>query len=139
MGNAIWLFTALPKWFLSAVLSPFSAGALTLIPAVGTVCLAIGIALAVRLRAKSLWVFVLPALISQAFVAVAGFFRGALVASAAEPILVTFLVVQLVLSLYLIYPHRKTWLPATLLAAFSISYAWHALFIASMAFTDSWL
>ena len=139
MGNAIWLFTALPKWFLSSVLSPFSAGALTLIPAIGTVCLAIGIVLAVRLRAKALWSFVVPALISQAFVAVAGFFRGAFDSSTAEPILGTFLAIQLVLSLYLVYRQRKTWLPATLLAAFSISYAFHAWFIATMAFTDNWL
>ncbi|MGD8977680.1 MAG: hypothetical protein PVG91_08750, partial [Gammaproteobacteria bacterium] len=77
MGNAIWLFTALPKWFVSSMLSPLGAGALTLVPAVGTVCLAIGMVLAVQHRAKALWAFAVPALISQVFVAVAGFFRGA--------------------------------------------------------------
>lgn len=102
MGNAIWLFTALPTWFLSAVLSPFSAGAISLVPAMGAICLAIGIVLAVQRRAKALWVFIIPAVISQVFVAIAGFFRGAFISSSAAPILITFLVVQLLLSIFLV-------------------------------------
>lgn len=39
MGNAIWLFFALPEWYFSTILQPFSAGPLTVIPALGIVSL----------------------------------------------------------------------------------------------------
>ena len=139
MGNAFWLFTALPKWFFSSVLSPFGAGALTLIPAIGTVCLVLGVVLAIRLRIGALWTFAIPALISQVFVAMAGYFRGAFTNSSAGPILTGFLTIQMALSFYLVYRQRKQWPPASLLAVFNIAYALYAWFIATMAFTDQWL
>ncbi len=139
MGNAFWLFFALPKWFFSSILAPFSAGALTLIPVAGIVCLIIGIVLAVRLRAKSLWVFAFPALASQALVTIAGFMRGAFANSSSVLVLFAFLAIQLGLSSYLVYRFREARLPAILLAVFSLSYAFYASFIAGMAFTDDWL
>ncbi len=98
MGNAVWLFLALPQWFFSSILMPFGAGALTIIPALGVVCFGIAATLGVRLRAKKLWI-----------------------------------------SAFLVYRLREVWLPAILLAAFSMSYASWAWFVAQMAFTDMWL
>lgn len=42
MGNAIWLFFALPDWYFSSILAPFSAGVLSTIPAAGIICLLVG-------------------------------------------------------------------------------------------------
>lgn len=139
MDSAIWLFASLPEWFLSSIASPLSAGGLTLIPAVGTVCLALGVILAIKHRAKALWIFVVPAVMSQGLVAIAGLFRGALDRSSTELILMSFLVGQLALVLFLLYRQRRSWLPAALLSAFNLSYAFFAWFIATMAFTDQWL
>ena len=140
MSDGIWLFTELPQWFLfSAVIPPGILGALGPISAIGTVCAIIGIVLAALRRAKSLWVFVIPALISQAYVAFAGLLRGAFESYAVGPPLFPFLIFQLVLALYLIYRLREALLPATLLAAFSISYALFASFMADMAFTNNWI
>ena len=139
MTDAIVLSIQLPMWMLSSIASPFSMGAFTLIPAVGGVCLAFGLTVAVRRRLGALWTFVIPPLISHAFVAAAGLYRGALDTAAAENVLDVFLMLQLAMCLYLVYRHRTSWVPAALLAAFSLSYAFCAVPIVSMTLTDTWL
>ena len=79
MGGAIWLSRALPDWFFSSILSPFQAGALSSIPSAGTICLTIGLVLAIfGRRQPRLFAFALPVLATQAFVAVAGASLGQL-------------------------------------------------------------
>lgn len=140
MGSAIWLFRALPDWFFSSILSPFQAGMLTSIPSAGTVCLAIGLALAVFGRRQPwLAAFAVPVLATQAFVAIAGALRGQLTVESATVTVYAFLAVQLVLAGVLVYRTGGARIAASFLALFSLSYAWFAGFIATMAFTDRWL
>ena len=139
MGNALWLILALPEWFFPSVLMPFAAGPLTLIPALGTVCLAIGIGLGVMKHKPALWLFLIPALFCEALVGIAGLFRGELRGSASEWALVAFLIFQLALCGYLVWRVRGARTAAVPLALFSLTYAMYAAFIASMAFSDSWM
>ena len=138
MTDAIVLLIQLPMWMLSSIASPFSMGVFTLIPAVGGVCLAIGLTLAVRRRLGALWTFVTPPLVSHAFVVATGLYEPALEPAAAENVLGVFLLLQLGICLYLVHRHRTSWVPAALLAAFSLSYAFCAVPIASMTLTDTW-
>lgn len=138
MGNALWLFVALAKWYFPSVLAPFSAGPLTLIPAIGVVCLAIGVVLGIRARVPALLFFGLLALISHAYVALAGFLRGTMDDSS-SPIFLVFLLLQVVLAGYLVYRIKGARLPAIFLAIFTSTYAFFASFIAAMSFSDTWL
>jgi hypothetical protein len=138
MGNALWFFMALAQWYFPCVLAPFSAGPLTLIPAVGVVCLAIGAILGMRARAPSLLFFGVLALISHAYVALAGFLRGTMHDSN-SPMFLVFLLLQVVLAGYLVYRVKGARLPAIFLAIFTSTYAFFASFIAAMSFSDTWL
>ena len=77
MDNAVWLFLAVPAWYSSAIISPFGAGPLTEIPALGIASLAVGIVLGILSRKTSLLIFLLLPAASQILVVVAGLLRGA--------------------------------------------------------------
>jgi hypothetical protein len=133
LNNAIWLFGALPKWFFPCILSPFSAGLLTAIPAGGVICLGIGSIVGVVKRQWRLLIFLLPTALSQIYVAVAGWFRGKPKGGAS---LLVFLVLQLVFIVYLVYRSKGARPAAIALALFCIAYALFAAFIAGMAFAN---
>ena len=76
MGSAIWLFFALPDWYFSSILAPFSAGVLSMIPAAGIICFLIGGVWGAAKRRLGLLLFLLLPLLSQALVSVAGYMRG---------------------------------------------------------------
>lgn len=140
MGNAIWLFTALPGWFFPSILSPLQAGPLSLIPSAGIACLLIGLVLAILGRRQPrLFAFVIPVLLTQGFVALAGFLRGQLTNDTATAVIYGFFAVQLVLAGILVYRAGGARIAAAFLALFALSYAWFAGFIAGMAFTNQWL
>jgi hypothetical protein len=139
MGNAEWLFLALPEWFFSALLSPLGAGPLSAIPAAGAVALIVGIVLGVLKREARLLSFAGPFVASQIFVAVSGLMRGRLMNDPAGQFVLAFLLVQLVGCCVLIYWIKGSRLAATSLTAFSVSYALFTAFVATMAFTDSWV
>ena len=139
MGNAVWLILALPNWFFSTIIHPFSAGPLTLVPTIGVICFCSGVILGIRNREKSLLAFILPVLLSEMLVAAAGFMRGALRGSASNPVVYGFLILQLLIAVYLVFRLRGSRVAATLLAVFSILYALFAVFIAGMSFNDTWL
>ncbi len=139
MGDAVWLFFGLPRWFFWNLVDPFGVGPLSIVPFVGILCLAAGVILGVRNRARFLWHFGWPVLASHAFVAVAGFLRGALEASQVQIVVVSFLVVILGWSLFLVYKARGSRIAALLLAVFSLSYAAYASFVSVMSFTDNWM
>ena len=139
MGNAVWLTLALPQWYFPALLAPFAAGPLTLIPASGALALLAGGGMAVvRRRREPLW-FLVPAVASHVLVAVAGLMRGRLDQDASNPVLIAFLVAQLVLCGFLIWRLRRARVEAALLTVFAMTYALFAAFIASMSFNDVWL
>jgi hypothetical protein len=139
VGNAIWLILALPKWFFPAVLAPLAAGPLTLIPATGTACLVVGIVLGAIKRKVSLFLFLIPAMLSELLVGVAGFFRGRMQGSPTDWLLGAFLILQVLLCGYLVWRARGARAAAAPLAIFCVSYATFAAFVAAMAFNDTWL
>jgi hypothetical protein len=140
LGNATWLFTALPDWFFSSILSPSQAGPLSLIPSAGIVCLVVGLALTIPARGRSrLLAVLIPVLLTQAFVALAGFMRGQLATGPATTVIYAFFAVQLILAGILVYRAGGGRIAASFLALFSLSYAWFAGFIAGMSFTNQWL
>jgi hypothetical protein len=114
-------------------------GLLTAIPALGTVCLMLGIGLALVRGRRSLLLFLIPLIASEAFVALAGMMRGDFRGETANPILLGFLAAQLIVSAWIVYRCRAALPAALLLAIFSISYALFAAFVAAMSFSDDWL
>jgi hypothetical protein len=139
MGNALWLFQALPEWYFSAVVHPLSAGLLSAVPALGTVLLAVGLALGLVARKSRLLLFLIPFALSQFFVAAAGVLRGQLPGTSSTLPQLLFITVQIVLVGYLIYCVAGARGAAVALAAFSLSYAFFASFIAAMSFSNVWL
>ena len=142
MGNAIWLLRVLPDWFLTTVADPFSAGALSLVPAVGTVSLAVGLIIAVIQRHRGLLLFLLPFLFSECLVALAGIMRGQVSSDGAtilQVALLAFLAIQVGICGYLTYRLKGARWAGTALSIFSIAYAAFSMFVATMSFTDTWL
>ena len=142
MGNAIWLLTALPSWYLEGAAHPLSAGALTLIPAIGLFALLLGAVLGVAARRRELLWFLLLFGLSEVLVGLAGLMRGQVRPSASDglaAILYAFLGLQLSVSVYLLYRIRGARLATAALGIFSVTYAAYAIFIAGMSFTDTWL
>lgn len=139
MENAVSLTLALPQWYFPAILAPFAAGPLTLIPAAGVLALLVGAGMAaVRRRREALW-FLVPAVADHVLVAVAGVMRGDLRDDVSNPVLIAFLVAQLVLCGVLVWRLRQARAEAALLTVFAMTYALFAAFIASMSFNDVWL
>lgn len=139
MGDAVWLFFGLPQWFFSNLVDPFAVIPLSVVPFVGSLCLAAGLLLGYRKRARFLGWFALPCLASQALVAVAGFLRGGLDSSQSMKVLLPYLVVILVWSAVLVVKAKGARFAAVLLGGFTLSYAAYAAFVSGMSFADSWL
>ena len=142
MGNASWLFFAVPSWYWSTIFAPVGAGPLSAIPAIGGLSLAIGVVVGLAKRATSLWLFLLLPAASQLFVAIAGFLRGAFQHdpnNVAGWVVCTFLLLQLVGAAYIVWRSAGARWPAAAIALFTSSYALFAAFVAGMAFADDWL
>lgn len=121
------------------MLAPLSSDPLTLVPAVGLTGLVVGIALGAMKRNATLLLFIIPALLSELLVGVAGLFRGQMRGDPTDWLIGAFLIVQLLLCSYLIWRAKGARIAAAPLAIFSMSYAAFATFIAMMAFNDTWL
>lgn len=137
MGNAFWLLIAAPTWFFETIAAPFGAGILSAVPAFGVVCLFVGLALSTQYRNPRLLYFLLPFAGSVGMTVIAGLFRGQL--SDPGPVLYSFLALQFVFIVFLVYKLREAWPPAVFFALFSMIYALWAYFISGMSFTDIWL
>ena len=138
MGDAIGLFLFTPPTYFHAIANPFAAGALSLISAAGTVCLIIGIAIGIMRRNTGLCLFLIPLGISQSLIVVAGLQPGQ-VPDGGDNIIYPFMLVQGLLSGYLVFHQRRTFIAAVTLAAFTVSYAFWASFLATMFFRNIWL
>ncbi|HEX9881864.1 MAG TPA: hypothetical protein VGA65_05090, partial [Hyphomicrobium sp.] len=103
MGNAIWLFFALPEWYFSTILAPFRTGLLSAIPALGIVCLIFGVVCGTLKRRLDLSAFLVLPVASQALALVAGFMRGSLTHQVSEPILAIFTLLQIAVAGYFIF------------------------------------
>jgi hypothetical protein len=139
IGNAIWLVSALPFWYLSAVTRPPQLGVLYLVPCSGIVALVAGVVSSVVRGKRLLLLFLGPLLVSELYVAVAGFFRGQLRGSASAVPFGVFAVLQASLIGFLVYRLKGARLAASLLAVFCVSYALFTAFVAAMACADDWL
>lgn len=139
MGNAIWLFFALPDWYFSSIASPFEAGALSEIPALGIVGLAVGIVWGLTKRRLDLLIFLWLPAATEALVVVAGFMRGSLSYKVSETIFWIFPVFQIAIAGYFVFRLAGARLPAAALAIFTSSYAWFGTFVAAMSFSDIWI
>ena len=135
MGNAEWLFLALPMWYAGAIAM--------VIPAIGIAGLIIGIVWGAVARAPGLLFFLALPAASQVFVAIAGFMRGwfrnPLLQQTAGIVLLAFMLMQIAAAGYLVFRLKGARLPAIALAIFSLSYANFASLVAFMAFTEQWL
>jgi len=142
VGNALWLSWAVPFWYFITIASPFSAGPLSAIPALGVLSLAIGVIWGVVKREGSLLVFLIPFAASEIFAIVAGFWRGAFIRDPAHLlawISGAFLLLQIAGSAYVVWKLKGARWPAAAVAIFNSSYALFAIFVAGMSFSDSWL
>jgi hypothetical protein len=146
VGNAIWLFLAVPAWYCSIIVSSLSAGLLSAIPALGILSLAIGIVVGIAKRERGLLIFLLLPAASQILVVVAGFMRGAFQPDANQLdqlalwiILAIFMLLQIVGAAYIVWRLKGARGPAVAIAIFTSSYALFAAFVAAMAFSDTWL
>ena len=121
IGNAVWLLRALPGWYFSQ--APFSAAE--------SLCLVVGVVLGISRRRLDPLLFLTPVLLSECYVAVAGWFRGQLCGS--SPLAWTveggFLLAQLCLIFLLVYRLKGARLAASGLALFRISYALFAALV----------
>lgn len=140
MENAIWLFAALPSWYVGLAMAPLSFGVLTLVPAIGLCALVVGVVLGAIGRRRALLWFLALAAASELLVVVAGLMRGQVGSTAALTVgLNLFLAAQLGASSYLIYRSKGNRAAASALGIFCITYAATANFVAAMSFTDNWI
>jgi hypothetical protein len=138
VSNALWLVSSLPLWYLSALLVPLSGGVLTAVPAVGAVCLLAGTLIGLRARRRSLLLHLLPFALTEALMVAAGLLRGE-GGAYTGPALLSFLLIQAALLLYVGYRTRDARVAGALLTIFSGTYALFGASVASMAISDTWL
>jgi hypothetical protein len=138
MGDAIWLFLAVPRWYFSSVLNPFGAGILSLIPSLGILCLLLGVIFGFIQRQKKLLFFLFPLSASELLAVIAGFYRGK-VTDGGGIWMLLFIFAEILIAGFLIYRLKGARVLASLLAIFCVTYALFASFVARMSFSDSWL
>ena len=140
MGNAIWLFLALPKWYFGSLLPPFGDPILTAIPASGGFALIVGALLSLfgERNLNLLWI-VASVLVSQLYVAIAGFLRGQMPADSVSWPFWCFISVQLAIIALLVWRSHGNRIAASVLGWFGITYAFFAAFVSEMALYDVWL
>lgn len=147
MADALWLLLALPLWYASSLMAPLAAGPLSLVPALGVACGVGGAVAGLVARRRGLLLFLIPFLLSEGFVALAGLLRGVGQGTGQEGgfglgtrlALAAFGLAQLALLFWLARVNRLAPLALVLLAVFSLTYAAFGAFVGLMAFDDSWL
>ena len=139
MGNTVWHFFQLPLWYFSTILTPFAAGWLTAIPAIGILCLAAGVTWGLAKEEPSLLIFLLLPAVSQFLVVVVGFLPRSLRGSAGDPILWAFLLLEVAIAGFLVWRLKGARGPAAALAVYALSYAFFACIVAGMTLSDHWL
>ena len=142
MGNAIWLFWDVPFEYFYAIVSPFSADLLTIMPVLGVLSLAVGVVAGIAKREKRLLIFLLLPAASQILLVVAGFARGAFKnnpGQGAPWIIWAFVLLQIAGAATIVWRLKGARAPAAALAIFTSTYGFFAAFVASMALADDWL
>lgn len=138
MGSAAWLSIRLPLWYFKSVLHPFTAGVLTIVPAMGVWCLTVGTVFVITRKQWNFLFFLLSITFSHAYVALSGFLRGEFPQGSISLALI-FLSLQITAIGFAAYKCIKDWATIPLIAAFCITYAVYAQFVAGMSLSDVWL
>jgi len=138
MSNAHWLILAVPKWYFTSLTEPFAGRLLTVVPAIGSLCLLVGLMIGAIRPNWRLTIFVLPFMLTEALAAVAGFYRGEDGAFANYASNAT-LLVSAVVSIFGIYICKNARIAASLLCVFSVTYCLFGVFVADMSFSNDWL
>ena len=139
IGNAVWLICALPVSYFRAVTHCLRGAVSTSTPFIATLALSAGAVTGIIQRRRTLFLFLFPFVVSELFVAIAGWLRGQLRGNASLLPFYVFTVVQVALTAYLLYRVRGARFATLALTVFSASYAFWALFAGGMAFADDWL
>lgn len=140
MGNAVWLFLETPEWYFNALGALFSgAHVFALNSLLGIVCFATGVIWGLVIKAERLMWFLISPVVSQGFVAFAGFFRGQIMEPWSGMVLWSFLALQAVLLFVFVNRARGARVPALFLTVFCLTYALFASFVSAMSMADSWL
>jgi len=140
MQSAITMFGLVPFWYFE-LLGQLSRGyqGYSLPAWIGVVGLVLGVAEGIRRREKRLLWFLISLLLTQAFAAASGLFRGQLDGPPLQWGLSIFMIAQIGLTVFLVMCFKGARLPAAGLGAFCLSYAWIASFLAAMSFADVWI
>lgn len=138
-SNVLWLISAVPAWYFSAIAHPLVSGIFTFIPSLGTVCLAIGIVRGFFPHGRALLLFLFSFLLSETYAAIAGSLVGRFGGNASLLPSSLFMLAQIALVISLVNRTRKARLGSAALAVFSLTYAFFTLIVGGMAFADSWL
>lgn len=128
----------IPQYFAAAA-GTFRGGILSLIPFIGLVCLLAGAVAGIVERRRALWFFSFPFIVSECYVAIAGFYHGRLSGDATLAPICMFGFLQIALIAYLAYRLRSAGLAVWPLTVFSLSYAFFAYFVGQMLWTDTYL
>jgi hypothetical protein len=139
--GAVWMLRMLVETYFLSFLKPFSDFfPLSLIGAVGTLALTVGVVACVRTGWRPLRLFALPVAFSVALIMLSSALWEQVRTDATINIITAvFLGGQLLAALFLVWLLRRAWLAAVPLAIFSMTFAVFAMFIAAMALTGNWL
>ena len=132
MENIVGLIVYGPIFFFQAGFALFSAGWIALNPALGIAGLVLGTAIGIPKRIRPLLLFVVPFLLSQFLLIVAGTFPGAVPVDLTLPAVILFLMVQVGFAGYAIYRATGARTSAAGLTVFTLSCALTALVSAGM-------
>jgi hypothetical protein len=138
MDEAFQLFLSAPReFFLSS--GKFGQGALSAIPTVAMAALVVGLAIGLYRRDARLFTFLLPVLLSQLLLLLAGIGAGRADVAAADLMLNAFMIVQCSLALLFVWRIDGTRMAATALAIFNLGYALFVAFVAANAMGTRWI
>lgn len=132
MENAISLLFFTPILFVQASFALFNGEWIAWIPALGIAGLILGTSIGIRRRRRSLLIFVVPLLMSQFLVILAGAFPGDIQVDLTLPVIIVFLAIQLGFAGYAIYRAVGARSAAVGLTVFTVSFALTAIVSASM-------
>lgn len=135
----LWLLLEFNQGYFIAALPPFSLHLFSLNSVVGLISLLVGFVWGILRKKRGLLVFIAPILASQGLVVLSGYTRGVLQPGTAEPLMFAFLLLQMGAAGFIVFKMKDARVPAAALALFTSSYAFHATFVATMAFTENWL
>jgi hypothetical protein len=135
-----WMLAMLVPTYFMSFLNPFYEGVLTLVPALGTLALVVGLVACFRTGPRPLAPYGALVVPSVLLIFVAGFLWEKVGDDRTVNIIASgFLGFEVLAALILLWRLRTAWLAAVPLAIFAVTFASYAMFFAAMAMTGNWL